>query len=523
MKKSNTILGSALLVMIVSLSSKLLGFLRQMVIASSYGSNTNTDIYFVSSEFMLGLSGALLASLTTALVTIYIDTAVKKDRQSANAIASKMLTLFLLASCIFILAINLFAPFIAKMLAPSYASYDLSQLIKYLRLFSVVFIFTAFQSIYAAVLNANNSFVPGKLYGIVYNPIAIIFVLLFASKLGTGALVIAFFIGNIGQTLLLKKICGKVFTFKPSIDFKNESIRHLIILSLPLLLSNIFMQLNGIIDKAICSLIGEGMVSNYSYSYTLEQFVTATITITVSLVLLSRYADYVAKKNTQMVIKTFKQSISALILLLTPITIISCVMAYEIVSIVYLRGEFDLTAAKYTSYALIGFGIGFVPVAIREMYIRLHFAYQDTKTPMLANIYAVILNAVLSFILARFFGIIGISLATSLSVFLTLVILNKSAKKYIPDFKFFSIYKLLIKTGVATVLSLVFAILSKNLININSFSALGAFDINVIVKFVICSLISVGVYIISLILMRCSELKQFAIIAKNQLIGKLKK
>ena len=70
MEKNNTIIGSALLVMIVSLASKLLGFVRQMVIAASYGSNTNTDIFFVSSEFKLGLSGALLASLTTALVTI---------------------------------------------------------------------------------------------------------------------------------------------------------------------------------------------------------------------------------------------------------------------------------------------------------------------------------------------------------------------------------------------------------------------------------------------------------------------
>ncbi len=129
MKKNNTIIGSALLVMIVSLASKLLGFVRQMVIAASYGSNTNTDIFFVSSEFMLSLSGALLASLTTALVTIYIDTATKKNRESANAIASKMLTLFLLASGAFILIINLFAPQIARILAPSYTSSDLANLI----------------------------------------------------------------------------------------------------------------------------------------------------------------------------------------------------------------------------------------------------------------------------------------------------------------------------------------------------------------------------------------------------------
>ena len=504
MKKNNTVVGSALLVMIVSLSSKLLGFVRQMVIASSFGSNTSTDIFFVSSEFMLGLSGALLASLTTALVTIYIDTAVNKSRDAANAVASKMLTLFLAASAVFILIINLFAPFIAGLLAPAYSAEDLNVLIKYLRFFSVVFIFTAFQSIYAAVLNANNSFVPGKLYGLVYNPIAIIFVLLFGSRMGTGALVIAFLIANIGQTLLLRALCGRVFTFRPSLDFKDETIRHLIILSLPLLLSNIFMQLNGIIDKAICSVLGEGIASNYSYAYTLEQFVTATITISVSMVLLSKYASYAANGNTEMVIKTFRKSLSGLILLLTPITVIACVTAYEIVAVVYMRGQFDNTAAQYTAYALIGFCVGFVPVAIREMYIRLHFAYQDTKMPMLANIAAVIVNAALSFLLANYIGILGISLATSLSVLLTIVILNRSAKKYLPDFRFFSIYKLLIKVGAAAACALLTALLLKNMLNVN-----------LLLKFIASVAVSGAVYIAVLILLKCGELKEFYINVKE--------
>lgn len=512
MKKNNTVIGSAVLVMIVSLSSKLLGFLRQMVIASTYGSNTNTDIFFVSSEFMLGLSGALLASLTTSLVTLYIDTKVKKSRDDANMIASKMLTLFLMASGAFILIINIFAPRIAQLLAPSYTSGDLAVLIKYLRFFSVVFIFTAFQSIYVAVLQANDSFVPGKLYGMVYNPIAILSVLLLGARWGTGALIFAFLAANIGQTFLLKKLCGKVFVFKPSVDFKDETIKHLIILSLPLLLSNIFMQLNGIIDKSICSVLGEGIASNYSYAYTLEQFVTATITVTLSIILLARYASFVAEGNTKMVIKTFRESLCGLILLLAPITVIAGAMSLDIVKIVYLRGEFTAGDALQTSRALVGFCIGFIPVAIREMYIRLHFAFQDTKTPMLANTASVVLNAVMSFILAKYAGIIGISLATSLSVILTIFILNKSAKRYISDFKFFSIYPLLIKTVIASVLALVTAVFMRNNLNVN-----------ILVKFVICSLSSGGVYILSLVVMRCGELKSFMLTAKAQIMNKINK
>ena len=69
MTKSNTILKSTTAVMLVVLFSKLLGFVRQTLVAGVYGSNDVTDIYFISSEFMVNVSGAFTTALTTALVT----------------------------------------------------------------------------------------------------------------------------------------------------------------------------------------------------------------------------------------------------------------------------------------------------------------------------------------------------------------------------------------------------------------------------------------------------------------------
>lgn len=512
MKKNNTIIGSALLVMIVMLASKCMGFIRQVVIADTYGANSVTDIYFISSEFMLGLSGALLASLTTALITIYIDVLVKKSREDANAVASKMLTLFLFAGGLFILLTNIFMPFIAKILAPSYNAELMLQLIKYLRIFSVTFIFTAFQSIYAAVLNANNSFVPGKLYGIVYNPIAIISMLLFADKIGINALVFSYFVGNIVQTLLLKYLCKDTFHFRPSVNFADKHLKQLILLSLPLLISNIFIQMNNIIDKAICSLLGEGIASDYSYAFTLEQFVSATITSTLSLILLSHYAKYAAENNTKMLVKTFKESLCGLILLLAPITLISCTMSYDIVSIVYLRGEFSQTAAVYTSQALIGFALGFALVAIREMYIRVHLSFQNTRMPMIANIASVFLNAVLSIVLAKFIGIFGISLATSLSVILAIIMLNKSVKGYIPDFRFFSMAKLIIKVSSACAVSFFVIMISKNIPVSNT-----------MIRFLTSAVSGIIVYILTLILLQCDELMVLINNIRLQIKNKLQK
>lgn len=498
MEKKKTIIGPAILVMIVVLGSKLLGFIRQTVIAAVYGSNLDTDIYFMSSDFMVGLSGALIGSLTTALVTVYIDTKVKQSKEKANEIASRMLSMFILSSVIFIIGVNLFAPVIAKLLAPTYEGYALDKLILYLRLFSITFIFTSFQSIYAAVLNANDSFVPGKLYGIIFNPLAIIAVLLFAGSFGMIPLIGAYVVANLLQSLLLMHLCKKNFEFKFTPGFSDANIKHLIILALPLLISNIFIQLNAIVDKSICSTLGEGFASYYLYANTLEGFITTTITTTVSLLLLSKYATYVAEGDTKKVIKSFQDSITGLIILLAPITAIVCALSNEIVSIVYLRGEFTLIDASYTAKALIGFAIGFAIIAVREMYIRLHFSYQNTKMPMIANIISVVVNAVLSIILARFIGIFGVSFATSASAILTSMILNKSLKKYIPEFRFSSMKRMILKVIIASLLSFETVFILKNYV-----------ETNLLIKFALCSVMACVSYIACLGSIDCIEFVGF--------------
>ena len=508
MKKNNTMLGSAVLVAMVMLFSKCLGFIRQTVIATVYGSNLDTDIYFMSSEFMIGLSGALLSSLTTLLITKYVETRIKKNQEASNAIASNMLTMFLLISIFLIGIINIGAFPLARMLAPSYDYFALSRLVLYLRFFSVTFLFTSFQSIYAAILNANNSFTPGKLYGLVYNPIAIISVIFFG-RFGIMPLIYAYIIANILQTLLLKFLCRKIFKYKFSFHFWNEDIKQVVVLTFPLLLSNIFIQLNTIIDKSICSTLGEGFASYYSYAFTLEQFVTGIITTTISLILLPRYATYIAKNNNDGVIDTFKKSVTGLVLLLAPIAIITFVFAYDIVKIVYLRGNFTSTDALHTSYALIGFAVGFCIIAIREMYVRLHFSYEDTKKPMIANIVSVIINAVFSIVLSRYIGVMGVSLATSVSAIVTICMLNKSLKKYIPEFKFLNFLSFFVKIVLSGTIALLVAITLNNIL-----------ECSLIIKFIISAILVMISYVSSLTLLNCEEFVSFLTSVKAKLLVK---
>ena len=451
MTKSNTILKSTTAVMLVVLFSKVLGFLRQTLVAGVFGSNDVTDIYFISSEFTINVAGAFTTALTTALVTVYIAVSVKEGKKAAGEVASKVLVLFLMVAAAAIVLLDLFAPQVGHLLAPAYGAEQLGSLAFYLRIFSVAFLFSAFQSIYAAVLNANNIFVPGKLYGVIYNPLVIVSILLLGERLGISAIVYAYYLANILQILYLHLRCRGIYSFRPTLRFRDERLVRVWWLALPILISNVVMQCNGIVDKALCSYLGEGVASAYTYARTLEQFVTGTFTATVTMVLLSQFAAFAAQQDTEKINAMLKRTVAVLILLLVPVAVITVLSSKDIVTLVYMRGKFTWEAVNQTTMALAGFAVGFPLIALREVMIRVHFAFQKTRIPMLISMAAVSMNVVLSLILAQVIGVMGITLATSLSAVLSVVLLVVTAKRYMPDFRFFSCRTAIWKCAVALV------------------------------------------------------------------------
>lgn len=430
--KTTTVVAAAMLL------SKVLGFFRQSIVANVYGSNTATDIYFVSSEFMINLAAAFTTALTTALVTVYISIAMRQGKQAAGKVASRVLTLFLLGALAAVLLLDLFAPQVGWLLAPAYDQGQLELLAHYLRLFSAAFLFSAFQSIYAAVQNANDIFVPGKLYGVIYNPVAIFFMLVLGDKLGLSALVYAYYIANVIQVILLHVRCRDFYRFVPTLRFWEENVKTVWRLALPVLISNVVIQLNGVVDKAICSYLGAGMASAYTYANTLEQFVTGTFTATLNLILLSRFAEIAAEGDRERMIRTLTQGATAMILILAPVALIAVLSAGDIVSLVYYRGEFTLENVHSTTLALVGFAVGFPIIALRELFIRVYFAYQKTKAPMVISIASVVCNIALSVLLSLVMGILGVTLATSLSAVLSVVLLDRGVRKMVPGFRLFS-------------------------------------------------------------------------------------
>jgi putative peptidoglycan lipid II flippase len=184
-----------------------------------------------------------------------------------------------------------------------------------------------------------------------------------------------------------------------------------------------------------------------------------------------------------------------LVITIVPISIISNLYANDIVSIVYSRGKFDNIANDLTSVALSYYSIGFVFIAIREVIIRGFYAVGDSKTPLKNGVISVGLSIILSIILTKYMGIGGIALASSIAAGVSSIILVYFIRKKIDQLKLSNYSATLVKIFIASFITLITAIVISSVLR----------DSSSIIRVVLASGISFGIYAGSLYLMKCKE------------------
>ena len=141
-----------------------------------------------------------------------------------------------------------------------------------------------------------------------------------------------------------------------------------------------------------------------------------------------------------MVELNLKRILEILSLILFPIMIMCVIAGDQIVEIFYGRGSFGLKEIGMTYGVVIGYALGFLFQAARSNLVKVYYAFQDSKRPMVNGLLAICLNVVLSITLSKPLGVAGIALATSISMAFVTVLLLVGVKRYLPNFSI-DVYK----------------------------------------------------------------------------------
>ena len=454
MSQSNKAAKSIFIMIIFGIGSKLLGFVREMLIAAKFGSGVETDTFFIALTAMSLFTSMFTQSLNTTMIPIMSDVEKNEGKEGKKQHANNLLNIVLLISFGVVILGWIFSPLIIKLLAHGFEGEQFKLAITMMRIGMPVVIFSGVVGIYRGYLQSESMFIESSASQFPFNFTYIFFLIFLSSFFGIKGLMVTSVLAVFSQILIqipgIRKI-GYRYEFK--VDFRDPYIKKILYLVLPVLVSVAVNDLNKIVDRSLASTLVTGSISALNYSARLNSLVLAVFITAIATVLFPMLSKEAVRDTYYDSFKKLIRNGVNIILIITILaTIGMIILTEEIVKLTFERGAFDSVATQMTSQALVFYTLGLVGMALRTFMERAYYSLQDTKTPMVNGFIAVALNIILNLILIGPMEHRGLALATSIATTVTTVYLFYGLRKKIGPLGISQILKCSTKSLVASII-----------------------------------------------------------------------
>jgi len=486
---------SAIIIIVFTLGSKLLGFFREMLIAAKFGSGMETDTYFVAMSATALIINLMSNAINTTYIPVLSAIEAKEGREGRIKHTSNMINIVFLFSIILVLLGWFASPLLVKLLAKGFYGEQLSLAIKLTRIGLPNIIFSGIIGVLTGFLHSEQRHFSSAAIGFSSNFVFILFLVFLSTIFGIKGLMVASVIAVLSQLLTcLPEAKKSGYRHEFIFDIKDKYIKKVFYLSLPVFIGVAVDDLNAIVDRTLASSLAHGSISALNYAYILNQLIIGVFInaiITVIFPILSEKANY---DNISGIKKTMGYVVNLILLITIPATVGLIVLANPIVETVFQRGEFDYTATIMTTQALIFYSVGLVAMALRLLITRVYYSLQDTKTPMINGIIYVGSNIIFNLTLIQFMAHAGLALATSIAAIIDVSLMFYDLRKKIGPLGTISYVKCGLKSGLASaIMGLIVFIMYNGMHRLlgavklsNLISLLSSVGIGVIVYGILC-------------------------------------
>lgn len=427
----NTIVKTTSIVMIISFLSRIIGVLRDTLIASSFGATLKTDAYNTSLVIPNMIFGLFGLAITTTFIPILAQTLKEKGKEEMFDFANSIMNVLLVISLIFTLLGLIFTPQLVSLIANKYTGEKKELAIFLTRISIINILFLSLNSGYNAILQTLDEFTAPALVGIFMN-IPILIYILMGNKFGIEGLLIATILGNGIQILVqIPWLVKHKYKYKLFINLNDSKIKKMMILISPVIIGTGVNQINSLVQSRMASGLIDGSITAIDISNKLNGMIYFTFAASIVTVI---YPS-LSKAGTSTDRSVFKEQICTAVnyinIIMIPAAIGLLVLRIPIISLLFKHGNFDEKAVNMTAYALLFLSSGMIFWGLRDVFSRAFYAIQDTKTPMINGVIGVFVNIIFSVVLVKSMGIGGLTLATTISAAVSCALLIVSLRKKI--------------------------------------------------------------------------------------------
>ena len=444
----------------MTLFSRVFGFIRDLVIAMSFGSSAAADAFFVAFRIpniqrrILGEGG-----MTAAFIPVFSGYLATNKSKEGWEFCSKLFLLLSVALGAVSLIIFFFASSLISVLAPGFVD-DPGKFQLTVRLtewMAAFLFFIGLSAFFTAILNTKKIFALPAFAPVLLNICIIVSALWISPKMeepimGLAVGVLAGGFIQVAMQWPLARAKGLRFSF--NFDFKNAGIVKFGKLMLPAVLGVAVYEINILIDTLLASLLPGGSISYLYYGNRLVQLPLGVFGVALGAAILPTLSDQAAQKDIDSFRKTISFGVRLVLFVTIPATCGLIVLRFPIVNTLWERGEFLRIATDGTSQAILCYSIGLCAFAGLKILTAGFYSLHDAKTPAIIGAYSMALNVALNLILMGPLKHAGLALATSLAAIFNCLVLLVILKRRLGRFEGTKIWKstqkLIVASGVMT-------------------------------------------------------------------------
>ena len=407
------------------LVARLLGYVRVVVIGTTFGAGTELDAFFAAFRipdliFQLVAAGAV----ASALVPMVSGMLAKGAHEHAWRVVSTIANLMLVGLLGFAVIAWLAAPALVPLITPGYEGEQLERTIELTRLMLLAPMFLALGATATAALNGAQRFAASAVAPVVYDLAIIGAAVLLAPSLGVTGLAIGVVAGSLGHLLVqVPPLARAGFRYLPRIDLSDDKARLALALMGPRVIGLGVTQITFVVMTALASNLGTGAVSAYTIAFSLLQIPLGVIGIPLGIVIFPSLARELAVGRTEHYLEILTRSIRILAFVMLPITALGMVLRLQVVELLLGYGRFDQPAVLLTADTLLLFLLGLAAHSTIAVLTRAFYARQDTRTPMAAAVLAVAINTTLAVAFVGQLGLPAIGLAIAVAAWTEALVL----------------------------------------------------------------------------------------------------
>jgi len=407
--------------------SRILGYLRDILIAIFLGTSLVADAFFVAFRIPNTFRRLFAEGTFNAAFVPSYTSELTKSKSNSKKFADQIFNLLLLSLFFLVLIIEIFMPIFVSLIAPGFVGNDekLELAISLTRITFPFLMFVCLASFFAAILNSYNKFAAASAAPIILN-LVLIGILFFGRLLDDQIVYYLSYgvsIAGFLQTIFLYKFVNKFYSIKFIFKYSiTKPVKIFFKKLLPSIFSSGVTQINILVGTIIASFQASA-VSYLYYADRIYQINLAIAGIAIGVVVLPQLSKYVQMNKKNKINLIQNKALELSMFLSIPATMALMIGANEIVSALFGYGSFDEVSVSNSAKALYFFSLGLPAFAFIKVFSSFFFANHDTKTPFYISLISVILNIVISLYYFRDVGFIIIPIATSISSWFNSIIL----------------------------------------------------------------------------------------------------